>query len=86
MKIKNLVLPSILVGATALVAAPEESQGFSLLGHSLGTSQADFRVFNNFIDAAANNNNFALTPASTSTARRITSGSSASSRIVCNKA
>ena len=61
MKIKNLVLPSILVGATALVAAPEESQGFSLLGHSLGTSQADFRVFNNFIDAAANNNTVTTT-------------------------
>ena len=56
MKIQNLVLPSILVGATALVAAPEESHGFAVLGFSLNPNQSDFRVFNNFIDSQANNN------------------------------
>jgi hypothetical protein len=56
MKIRNLFLPSVALGAAFLVATPEESKGFTLLGHSLNPNQADFRVFNNFTDSAANNN------------------------------
>ena len=56
MKIRNLFLPSIALGATFLMMTPAESTGFSVLGHSLSPTQADFRVFNNFLDAQANNN------------------------------
>jgi hypothetical protein len=46
--------------AVALIATlslpPRDTSAFSLLGHSLGIDQRDFRVFNNFADAAANDN------------------------------
>ena len=61
MKIRNLFLPSVALGAAFLMMTPKESTGFSLLGHSLSTSQADFRVFNNFTDTAANNNTVGTT-------------------------
>ncbi len=57
MKIRNLFLPSIALGATFLMMTPAESTGFAVLGHSLAPLQADFRIFNNFLDAQANNNN-----------------------------
>jgi hypothetical protein len=56
MKIRNLILPSIVLGSAILVSTPQESHGFSLLGHSLSTNQSDFRVFNNFLDPSANDN------------------------------
>jgi hypothetical protein len=55
MKIRNLILPSVL-GSAIVLSAPQPSHGFNLLGHSLSISQNDFRVFNNFLDASANNN------------------------------
>ena len=56
MKIRNLFLPSIVLGTAIVVSTPQESHGFALLGHSLSPNQSDFRVFNNFLDAATNNN------------------------------
>ena len=56
MKFRNLLLPSIVAGAALLLAAPPESPAFALLGYKLGTQQSDFRIFNNFLDPAANNN------------------------------
>jgi len=54
---KLLVLPSLCLGGTALLLLPtQESQAFSKIGGSLGTGQRDVRVFNNFADAASNNN------------------------------
>jgi len=62
MKTLRLVLPSLLLGGAALLILPgQESQGFSKIGGSLGVTQRDVRVFNNFGDAASNNN---TTPAS----------------------
>ena len=42
--------------AAALLAPAERAEGFTTLGFSLGQSQRDFRVFNNFADAGANDN------------------------------
>lgn len=57
MKLNNLILPGIALGAAALLLGPaEESHGFTTIGGSLSTSQRDVRVFNNFADAATNNN------------------------------
>ena len=47
------------LGLLGVLSAPTSSAAFSLIGGSLGTAQRDFRVFNNFTDASANNN---LTP------------------------
>ena len=56
MKIRNLLLPSIVAGAAIVLSTPQESTAFSLLNHTLSTAQSDFRVFNNFLDVQANNN------------------------------
>jgi len=48
-----------LAGGVALVASlsqPVQTAAYGLIGGSLGTAQRDFRVWNNFTDAAANNN------------------------------
>jgi hypothetical protein len=56
MKIRNLFLPSIALGAAVLLSTPEESQAFNLLSHSLSPNQNDFRILNTFQDTGANNN------------------------------
>lgn len=58
MKTQTLVLPAILLGGTALLLAPARSgQAFSTLDGALGVgSQRQWRVFDNFADAQANNN------------------------------
>lgn len=58
MKITTLVLPALLLGAAATLLAPApQTYAFSTLGGSLSVdTQRDFRVFNNFADATANNN------------------------------
>jgi hypothetical protein len=57
MKLHAFVLPAFALGAAALlIGPPEPSYGFSKIGGMLGINQRDFRVFNNFQDAAANNN------------------------------
>jgi hypothetical protein len=49
-----------VLGLAALLLGPAPtSSGFGLIGDSLSLSQRDFRVFNNFGDATANDN---LTP------------------------
>ena len=47
---------AIALGTAVLLVSPKEAGGYSLLGHSLGQGQRDFRVFNNFDNNAANNN------------------------------
>ena len=56
MKIKQTILGSVALGTAALMLSPADSQGFSLLGHSLGQTQRDFRIFDDFVDTQANNN------------------------------
>jgi hypothetical protein len=57
MQAKHLFLPALALGGVALLLGPKpQSEGFNLLGGSLGTGQRDFRVFNNFTDATANDN------------------------------
>ncbi len=54
---KHLILPAVALGAAALLLGPAPiSEGFSLIGDNLSLSQRDFRIFNNFVDAAANDN------------------------------
>lgn len=59
--LKTILALSGLAASIALVTSfsqtPVDTGAYSTLGHSLGTSQRDFRVFNNFTDASANNNN-----------------------------
>jgi hypothetical protein len=57
MNTKLLVLPSLCLGGAALLLAPApETQAFSKIGGSLGVTQRDVRVFDNFADTTANNN------------------------------
>ena len=56
--LSTLALPGLALGAATLLLAPvPESYGFSLIGGSLSAEgQRDWRVFNDFADATANNN------------------------------
>ena len=60
MKLKNIAIgalaPALALGLGVTLVTPEVSTGYSLIGGSLGQSQRDFRVYNNFTDAQANNN------------------------------
>lgn len=57
MNIKNLILPAAGLGLGALLLIPAQQAGaYTTIGGSLGQTQRDFRVFNNFTDNAANNN------------------------------
>jgi len=57
MKISSLVLPSIALGAATLLVIPgSNSNAFTRDGSSLNLGQRDFRVRNNFLDSATNNN------------------------------
>ncbi|MFN0244584.1 MAG: matrixin family metalloprotease, partial [Planctomycetota bacterium] len=56
MKIQHFLLPSLALGGAAFLLLPAQTDAFTLLGGSLGTSQRDVRVFDNFTDASANNN------------------------------
>jgi hypothetical protein len=59
MKLSQLILPTIVLGAAAVLLTPGSSEGYSLIGGSLSQTQRDFRIFNNFQDSAANNNQVA---------------------------
>ncbi len=51
------LLPALALGGAAVLLAPApRSSGYSLLGDSLGLSQRDFRLFNNFVDPETNDN------------------------------
>jgi len=55
--ITKLFLPATaLTGAALLLVPVEPAVGYSTIGGSLGSSQRDVRVYNNFPDAASNNN------------------------------
>ena len=56
MKLRPLVLPSCALGAALLFFLPGTGTAFNLLGGSLDLGQRDFRVFNNFTDVEANDN------------------------------
>ena len=51
-----LIVAVVSATSLSLGSAPRPTAGFSLLGHSLDLDQRDFRVNNNFADAAANDN------------------------------
>ena len=58
MKALTLVLPALALGGAALLVAPAPTlQAFSVNGDVLQLGQRDVRLFNNFADASANNNN-----------------------------
>ncbi len=58
--ITKLILPATaLTGAALLLVPVEPAVAYSTLGGSLGYTQRDLRVYNNFPDAASNNNNIA---------------------------
>jgi hypothetical protein len=54
-KLARLVPPAALT-ASALVLWLPGALGFNLLGHALAPPQRDFRIFNNFVDPTANDN------------------------------
>jgi len=56
MRIAKTIAGGLALGTALMLVAPKDSQGWNLLGHSLGQGQRDFRVFNNFSGAGANNN------------------------------
>src|SRR5262249_11356980 len=57
MNTRNLLLPALGLGASVLLFAPLRStQAFSKIGGSLGETQRDVRVFDNFADATADDN------------------------------
>ena len=57
MKLKTLLLPTIALGGVAMLLGPAPvSEGYSLIGGSLSTSQRDVRTYNNFTDSTANDN------------------------------
>ncbi len=56
---RNLPLFTALLvagGAVASLSAPVDTAAYTTIGGNLSLSQRDFRVFNNFTDATANNN------------------------------
>ncbi|NOT30708.1 MAG: matrixin family metalloprotease [Planctomycetes bacterium] len=54
---KLFVLPAMCLGAAALLLAPARpSEAFSTIGGNLGETQRDVRVFDNFLDATADDN------------------------------
>mgnify|MGYP002628516306 CR=1 FL=1 len=59
MKLTNLILPVVALGAAAVLLTPGSSDGYSTIGGSLSQTQRDFRTYNNFTDAAANDNQVA---------------------------
>jgi hypothetical protein len=57
MRTRHFFLPALaLSGAAFLLAPPESSRAFTTIGGDLNVSQRDVRVFNNFLDNAANDN------------------------------
>jgi hypothetical protein len=56
MKITSILLSGAALSGAALLMWPSSSEGFALTGDSLFTNQRDFRIFNNFTDAIANDN------------------------------
>lgn len=53
----RLAIGSSLLVGSAMVVAPQEAEGYTTIGGSLGLAQRDLRVYNNFSGSNANNNN-----------------------------
>lgn len=56
MNLKHIILPSAALAGAATLLLPSMSEAFTTLGGSLGTTQRDVRLFNNFSNVGANNN------------------------------
>jgi Matrixin len=57
LSLNKLILPAGALGLGAVLLLPTQEAGaWSLVGGNLAQTERDFRVFNNFTDAAANNN------------------------------
>jgi len=56
MRLQHIVLPSIALAGTAALILPGVGVGYSTIGGSLGTTQRDVRLFNNFSGGGANDN------------------------------
>ncbi len=56
MKLTTLFLPAVALGAGAMLLAPTGGFAFSTIGGDLDLTQRDVRIFNNFTDVSANNN------------------------------
>ena len=52
----RLISGVVLLGGASLLAFPEEAIGYATFGQSLGITQRDMRVYNNFPGSGANNN------------------------------
>ncbi|MBM3975805.1 MAG: matrixin family metalloprotease [Planctomycetes bacterium] len=56
MRLTSFLLPVAAIGGAFWMLSAPRSVGYSLIGGSLGLSQRDVRVFDNFTDSTANNN------------------------------
>ena len=56
MKTLSLSLPLVALGGAAVLSTASSTKGWTTIGGSLNLNQRDVRVFNNFGNAAANNN------------------------------
>lgn len=59
MKLTNWIGSSLALLGAAWVLVPTRGEAWTTIGTGLGTTQRDFRIYNNFTDATANDN---LTP------------------------
>ncbi len=56
MKLHQWFLPALALGAGAWVVLPARVDAYVVIGSGLNTGQRDFRIYNNFTDATANDN------------------------------
>lgn len=56
MRLRDFILPGMALGAACVGLSSTELRGFDATGESLDLGQRDFRVFNNFTDPTANDN------------------------------
>jgi len=57
MKLNQLILPAVALGLGAAVFLPgKDATAYALSGFTLNQGQRDFRIYNNFTDTQANNN------------------------------
>lgn len=56
MRLHRQLAPPLALAAAAVLLWPERSEGFEVFGDALDLSQRDFRIFNNFTDPQANDN------------------------------
>lgn len=52
----RIALGGLVLGGSAMVATQDQAVGYTTIGGTLGMTQRDFRLFNNFNGSSANNN------------------------------